>query len=87
MSDDTPEAGERCKVATDDGEAIAIWTGHVWASEDGSKIFESVSSWTEEPTEGELGVTMPDGVTMEEPGVSTIVGVRLDEALGAAGAA
>lgn len=66
MSDDTPEAGERCKVTTDDGEEIAVWTGHVWASEDGSRIIETVKSWKEEPTPGDLEVQMPEGASLEE---------------------
>lgn len=59
MSDqDTPEAGERCKVKTDEGERIAIWTGHMWAAEDGSEIIESakIESWKEAPSPEELTI-------------------------------
>jgi len=59
---DTPEAGERCKVKTGKGEEIAIWTGHMWASEDGSRIIESseIQSWKEAPSEGELTIRKQD---------------------------
>lgn len=63
MSDkDTPEAGERCKVKTGKGEEIAIWTGHMWASEDGSRIIEGseIKSWKEAPSEGELKIIRQD---------------------------
>ena len=56
---DTPEAGERCRVKTSKGEEIAIWTGHMWASEDGSRILDgsAIESWEEAPSEGELTIT------------------------------
>ncbi len=59
---DTPEAGERCKVKTDEGERIAIWTGHMWAAEDGSEIIEGskIESWKEAPSEGELKIIRQD---------------------------
>ena len=63
MSDqDTPEAGERCKVKTGKGEEIAIWTGHMWASEDGSRILDEgeIESWEEAPSEGELKIIKQD---------------------------
>ncbi|MFP4074451.1 MAG: hypothetical protein ACLFVZ_10475 [Actinomycetota bacterium] len=55
---ETPEAGERCRVKTSKGEEIAIWTGHMWASEDGSRIIEGseIESWEEAPSEGELKI-------------------------------
>ena len=58
---DTPEAGARCKVQTDDGEEIAVYTGHMYASEDGSRIIENVKSWEEAPSEGLLRIRgLPD---------------------------
>ncbi len=63
MADEnTPEAGERCKVKTGAGEEIAVWTGHMWASEDGSRILGSseIESWEEAPSEGELTITKQD---------------------------
>jgi len=62
MSDKgTPEAGERCKVKTGAGEEIAIWTGHMWASEDGSRIIEGsdIQSWKEAPCETPLEIIRP----------------------------
>lgn len=59
MSDqDTPEAGTRCKAKTGKGEEIAIWTGHMWATEDGDRIIEAeeIESWEEAPSEGELTI-------------------------------
>lgn len=63
----TPEAGERCKVRTAEGEQTAIWTGHVWASEDGSRLIEvdAIESWQEAPAGGDLEVKMPDGSTQK----------------------
>jgi hypothetical protein len=63
----TPEAGERCTDKTTEGEQTAIWTGHVWASEDGSRLIDSdpIESWQEAPTGGDLEVKMPDG-TMQK---------------------
>ncbi len=55
----TPEAGSRCKVKTSDGEEIAVYTGFMWATEDGSRILdpEDVESWEEEPLgDGEFQV-------------------------------
>lgn len=64
MTDDksTPDAGQRCRVKADKGEEIAVWTGHMWASEDGSRIIESeaIESWEEAPHEDELTITRPD---------------------------
>lgn len=62
---ETPEAGERCQVKTASGEETAIWTGHVWASEDGSRLIEAeaIESWQEAPLGGDLVVKMPDGTT------------------------
>ena len=63
MSDkDTPEAGERCKVKTGKGEEVAIWTGHMWATEAGSRIIaaEEIQSWEEAPSEGELKIIKQD---------------------------
>jgi hypothetical protein len=59
---DTPEAGERCKVRTGKGEEIAIWTGFMWATEDGSRILEGseIESWEEAPHEGELTIRKQD---------------------------
>jgi len=59
---DTPEAGERCTVKCGGKEEIAIWTGFMWASEDGSRIIEGsdIESWTEAPSPGELKVIYPD---------------------------
>lgn len=56
---DTPEAGTRCKVKTGEGEELAVWTGHMWASEDGSQIIDTsqIESWEEAPSEGELEIT------------------------------
>lgn len=56
---DTPEAGTRCKVKTGEGDELAVWTGHMWATEDGSRILEGaeIESWEEAPSEGELEVT------------------------------
>lgn len=62
MSDEkTPEAGERCKVTTGQGEEIAVWTGHMWASEDGSRIIDAadIQSWTESPSETPLEIIRP----------------------------
>lgn len=58
---DTPEAGQRCKVKTGESEEIAVWTGHMWASEDGSRIIEGeeIESWEEAPHEGELKIVRP----------------------------
>jgi hypothetical protein len=58
----TPEAGERCKVKTAKGEEIAIWTGFMWACEDGSRIIEGseIESWEEAPSEGELTIRKQD---------------------------
>lgn len=75
----TPEAGERCKVATAGGEQIAIWTGHMWASEDGSRLLDSeqIESWQEAPAGGDLEVKMPDGTTQKvDP---QVVGTAADE--------
>ncbi len=64
MSDDTntPEPGQRCRVTADQGEEIAVWTGHMWASEDGSRIIESetIESWEEAPHEGDLQIIRQD---------------------------
>lgn len=59
---DTPEAGERCRVKTGKGEEIAVWTGHMWASEDGSRILEGseIESWEEAPQKGELKIIQQD---------------------------
>lgn len=59
---DTPEAGERCRIKTAKGEEIAIWTGFMWASEDGSRIIEAsdIQSWKESPSEGELTIRKQD---------------------------
>ena len=59
---DTPEAGERCKVKCGGKEEVAIWTGFMWASEDGSRIIDGddIESWVEAPSEGELKVIYPD---------------------------
>lgn len=63
---DTPEPGTRVKVQTDDGEEIAVYTGHMYGSEDGSRIIENVQSWEEAPSEGELAITgAPE--TLPEP--------------------
>ena len=68
MSDDTPEPGTKAKVQTDDGEETAVHTGHMWASEDGSRIIENVKSWEEIPAEGDLEIKeLPD--QLEEPPV------------------
>jgi len=57
----TPEAGERCKVTCGGKEEIAIWTGHMWASEDGSRIIEGsdIESWKEAPCETPLEIIRP----------------------------
>ena len=60
MSDETPEPGIRCKVKTSDGEEIGVWTGHMWASEDGSRLLDGIESWEPAPHEDELRVIMPD---------------------------
>ncbi|MCH9649025.1 MAG: hypothetical protein K0U98_12370 [Deltaproteobacteria bacterium] len=63
MSDtDKPEAGERCKVQTSDGETEAIWTGHCWAVDNGSKILDEtgVQSWEAAPLQDELKITRPE---------------------------
>lgn len=53
MADETktPEAGSRCKVKTSEGEEIAVYTGFMWATEDGGRILDSgeIDSWEEEP--------------------------------------
>lgn len=69
MSDDTPEAGIKAKVQTDDGEETAVHTGHMWATEDGSKIIENVKSWEEIPADdSDLEIKdLPD--KLEEPPV------------------
>ncbi len=70
MSDEkNPEAGQRCKVATGGGEEVAVWTGFMWASEDGSRLIDEadIKSWEAAPAEGELKVTFPEGVKMETP--------------------
>lgn len=56
---DTPEAGTRCKIKSSQGDEIAVWTGHMWASEDGSRIIDEgeIESWEEAPHEGELEIT------------------------------
>ena len=58
----TPEAGSRCKVKTSGGEEIAVYTGHMWAAEDGSRILDpgEIESWEEEPLgDGEFQVAGP----------------------------
>ena len=66
MSDEMPEPGTKAKVQTDDGEETAVYTGHMWGSEDGSRIIENVKSWEEIQSEGELEVKdLPD--QLEEP--------------------
>ncbi len=68
MSDDTPEPGTKAKVQTDDGEETAVHTGHMWASEDGSRIIENVKAWEEIQGEAALEVKdLPD--KLEEPPV------------------
>lgn len=59
---DTPESGTRCKVTCGGKEEVAVWTGHMWAAEDGSRIIDGpeVQSWTEAPSEGELKVIRQD---------------------------
>ena len=64
---DTPEPGTRVNVQTDDGEEIAVYTGHMYGSEDGSKIIENVKSWEEAPNEGELEITGAPETLMEAP--------------------
>ena len=66
MANEYPEPGTRAKVQTDEGEEIAVHTGHMWASEDGSRIIDNVESWEEAPSESELTVTgAPE--TLPEP--------------------
>lgn len=64
---DNPEAGERCTVKTADGEETAVWTGHVWAADDGSRLIdaEAIQSWEAAPIGGDLEVRMPDGKTQK----------------------
>ena len=57
MSNDHPEPGTRVKVQTDDGEEVAVYTGHSYGSEDGSRIIENVKSWEEAPQEGALEIS------------------------------
>lgn len=59
---DTPEAGMRCRVQLDEGEEIAVWTGHMWATADGSRIIEGseIESWEKAPHEGELEIRRQD---------------------------
>lgn len=72
----TPEPGGKCRVQTDEGEQTAIWTGHVWASEDGSSLIDAdkIESWEEEAPVKEMEVKMPDGevqkVSIEVPPAS-----------------
>lgn len=69
MSEDTPEPGTKAKVLTDDGEEIAVHTGHMWASEDGGRILENVRAWKEIPADdSDLEIKdLPD--RLEEPPV------------------
>lgn len=59
---ETPEAGTRCRVELSDGKQLAVWTGHMWATDDGSRILESseIQSWKEAPHEGELEIRKQD---------------------------
>ncbi len=59
---DQPEPGERCKVQLSDGETIAVWTGHMWAADNGQRILSEaeIQSWEVAPSEGELKVIRPD---------------------------
>ena len=70
MSEDTPEAGTRVTVETDEGSEVAVYTGHTFASEDGSRLIEGVKSWQEAPLEDELKVTgVPDELPEAPRGV------------------
>ncbi len=59
---ETPEAGTRCRVELNEGQELAVWTGHMWATEDGSRILEGaeIKSWEKAPHEGELEIRKED---------------------------
>lgn len=71
MSQELPEAGERCTVQTGDGEKTAVWTGHTWAADDGATLLsaDQVQSWESRPSRGELEVVGFDPDNAETPPV------------------
>jgi len=62
MADKTPENGQRCTVKTAKGDELAVWTGFMWATADGSRIIEGadIKSWEPAPFEDELTIRKQD---------------------------
>lgn len=50
-----PGAGTRCKAKISEREEILVYTGYMWAAEDGGRILEEgkVESWEEAPRDEE----------------------------------